>query len=140
MFDPVNLGRGKLGALAENNFEFGAWDPVDAAGKGDGGLKRPTSKQPQSSVAPVAEARSGQSFEDYFPLITAAAANAAAHPHPPPQPASQKAPSPAAAAAGATLNGELQVAEPRSGELVLEQNREERDCEWSWILNEMFCF
>ena len=138
MFDPDNLGRGKLGALAENNFEFGAWDPVDAAGKGDGGLKRPTSKQPPPP--PVAEARSGQSFEDYFPLITAAAANAAA-PHPP-QPASQKAPSPAAAAAavGATLNGELQVAEPRSGELVLEQNREERDCEWNWILNEMFCF
>ena len=82
----------------------------------------------------MAEARSGQSFEDYFPLITAAAANAAA-PHPP-------APSPGAAGAavGATLKGELQVAEPRSGELVLEQNREERDCEWRWILNEMFCF
>ena len=137
MFDPDNLGRGKLGALAENNFEFGAWDPVDA-GKGDGGLKQPTSKQPPSSSGPppVAEARSGQSFEDYFPLITAAAANAA--PHPPP-PASQKAASPAAAA-GATLNGELQVAEPRSGELVLEQNREERDCEWRWFFNEMFCF
>ena len=118
MFDPAKLGRGKLGALQENNFEFGAWDPVE-----DGGAATAftASKQPQQSAKvseqspPVAEARSGQSFEDYFPLITAAAANAANQPPP-----------------SSALEGQL-VAEPRSGlseELVLEQNREERDCEW----------
>ena len=114
VFDAVNLGRGKLGSLKENNYEFGAWDPVDSGKSG-----ATASKQPQGSKVsepPVAEARSGQSFEDYFPLITAAAANAANPPQPPP---------PSSAAA---LKGE-QVAEPRSGELVLEQNREERDCE-----------
>ena len=108
MFDPVNLGRGKLGALKENNYEFGSWDPVD----GKGGAKSSSSS---SSGPPVAEARSGQSFEDYFPLITAAAANAAKSPPPPPSSA-------------AALKGEL-VAEARSGEHGLEQNREERDCE-----------
>ena len=119
VFDAVNLGRGKLGALKENNYEFGAWDPVES---GKSGATASTASKQGSKVSepPVAEARSGQTFEDYFPLITAAAANAANPPQPPP---------PSSAAA---LKGEP-VAEPRSGELVLEQNREERDCELCWI-------
>ena len=52
MFDPANLGRGKLGALKENNYEFGAWDPVDG--------KSVAKSKSSSSEPPVAEARSGQ--------------------------------------------------------------------------------
>ncbi len=82
------MGRGTLSNLNENNYEFGAWSPVN--GGGGGGV----AGQASNGAAVVEKIIEKM---DYFPPATSA--------------------NPAEA-----------VKISRSGELILENSREERDC------------